>query len=243
MNHNEIDLELNDINNQNIEVNIEDNNQNNNNYDNPARNFEDNSDHQNHLLLLKEKNKKINIEKIGFFKFLIYSTKAEIHINSFKDLLYWISLLEIFLYLLSILLFISSPSNFYIFWTFTTHCVRGLIGLIVLFRIPDSHLAFENIENFDSTSIETLQEQMVSNYFKILQDNESRIKPLLTVYFIFTIINIIVDNIIFFYLLTKWNNQEYSLVNIIALLLIVVFFCKQIFYLKFIFFNLILFFH
>lgn len=226
MNHNEIDLEINDFNNQNIGANIENNEQNNNNYENPARNFEDNSDNHNNLLVLKEKNKKINMDKIGFFKFLIYSTKAEIHINSFKDLLYWISLLEIFLYMLSILLFISSPSNFYIFWTFTTHCIRGIIGLIVLFRIPDSHLALENIESFDSSSIETLQEQMVGNYFKIIQENESKIKPLLIVYFVLTIVNIIVDNIIFFYLLMKWDNQEYSLANIIALLLIVVFFCN-----------------
>jgi len=237
MNHNEIDLELNDFNNQNIGGNIQYNDNYNNNYNNnnnnnindneiPARNFEDNSNNINHLNLLKEKNKKINIDKIGFFKFLIYSTKAEIHINSFKDLLFWISLLEIFLYILSILLFISSPSNFYLFWTFTTHCVRGVIGLVVLFRIPDSHLAVENIESFDSSSIETLQEQMVTNYFKLLQDNESRIKPLLIVYFVFTIINIIADNVIFFFLLMKWNDQEYSLANIIALFLIVVFFCK-----------------
>jgi len=232
MNHNDIDLELNDFNNNNIGANINknnynDNNNNRNNYDNPAKNFEDNSDNHNksNLLLLKEKNKKINIDKIGFFKFLIYSTKAEIHINSFKDLLYWISLLEIFLYLLSIMLFVSSPSNFYIFWTFTTHCIRGVIGLIVLFRIPESHLALENIESFDSSSIEALQEQLASNYFKILQDNESRIKPLLIVYFVLTIVNIIVDNIIFFYLLMKWNNLEYSLANIVALLIIVVFFC------------------
>ncbi len=237
MNHDEIDLELNDFNNQNIgrNIHIEDNynnDQNNNNINDHARNFEDNLHNIDHLTLLKEKNKKINIDKIGFFKFLIYSTKAEIHINSFKDLLYWISLLEIFLYILSILLFISSPSNFYIFWTFTTHCVRGVVGLIVLFRIPDSYLAVENIENFDSTSIETLQEQMATNYFNILQENESRIKPLLIVYFTFSVINIIVDIVIFFYLLSKWNDQEYSLANIIALLIIVVFYGKIFFEIK-----------
>jgi len=232
MNHNEIDLEMNDFNNNHIEENDNNNANNfNKNEESPAKDFEDNSNDINNLLMLKEKNKKINIDKIGFFKFLIYSTKAEIHINSFKDLLYWISLLEIFLYVLSILLFISSPSNFYIFWTFTTHCIRGIIGLIVLFRIPDSHLAVENIESFDSTSIETLQDQLVSNYFNILQENESKIKPLLIVYFVFTIINIIVDNVIFFYLLMKWNNQEYSLANIVALFIIVILFRIKIFYL------------
>lgn len=233
MDHNEIDLELNDLDNRNIEKNIAANNQNFTGYNNyndlPAKNFEDNSNNVNNndvvsLEQLKEKNKQINLDKIGFYKFLIYSTKAEIHINSFQDLLYWVSLLEISLYVLSILLFISSPSNFYIFWTFTIHAVRGIIGLILLFRIPNSHLAVENIENCDSSSIVALQEQLASNYIKLLQDNESRIKTLLIVYFILTIIDIIVDNIIFFYLITKWENQEYSLTNIIGLLLIVIFF-------------------
>lgn len=224
MNQNDIEIQINDFDNKNIGANIEQNDD--NNLNNQARNIQNNINNYNEMMLLKEKNKKINLDKIGFFKFLIYTTKAEIHINSFKDILYWMSLLEIFLYILSILLFISSPRNFYIFWTFTPHCVRGILGMIVLFRIPDSHLAVENIDNYDDSSIEALQEQMVGKYFEILQENEPRFKPILLTYFIFTVINIIIDISIFFYLISKWENQEFSLANIIGLLLIVVFFSK-----------------
>lgn len=252
MDHNEIDLEINNFNNKKaggntISLNTQNlagyNNNivyyNKDNFNKPARdnqtnfnnatnNFNNNNNNINDspasLEQLKEKNKQINLDKIGFYKFLIYSTKAEIQINSFKDLLYWVSLLEIFLYIISILLFISSPSNFYIFWTFTTHAARGVIGMLLLFRIPDSHLSVENIDAFDSSSIESLQEQMASNYITLLQNNESRIKPFLIVYFILTLVNIVVDIIVFAYLIAKWDNQEYSLSNIIGLLLIVIFF-------------------
>jgi hypothetical protein len=174
--------------------------------------------------LLLENNKRINKDKVGFFKFLIYATKAEIHINSFKSLLYWVSLCEIFLFILSVLLFISSPRTFYLFWVFTTHLIRGIIGLLALFRIPDSYMSVENLERYDSSSIESLQRDFLNNFLQILQENEPKIKPLLVTYFIFTIINILADNIIFFYLLVEWNDQEYSIGNIFGLILIVVFF-------------------
>ena len=74
--------------------------------------------------ILIENNKKTNKDKVGFFKFLIYSTKAEIHITSFKDLLFWLSISEIFLFIISEMLFFSSPGTFYIFWAFITHLIR-----------------------------------------------------------------------------------------------------------------------
>jgi hypothetical protein len=240
MNSNNFDLENNYNNNNNSysnqqKANISHNqsqnqnqfNDNNNNYDNNlARNIEDNSIELQRMNLLIENNKKVNKDKVGFYKFLIYSTKAEIHLNSFKGLLYWISLCEIFLYILSILLFISSPKSFYLFWAFTTHLIRGILGIIVLFRIPDSYMCLENLDKYDSSSIESLQRDLTTNYFQILSENENRIKPFLITYFIFTLINFIIDNLIFFYLLSKWEYQEYSLANIFGLLLIIVFFRK-----------------
>jgi hypothetical protein len=217
-----------------IDIEIQDNNK--NNYNNHAQNFEDNNhaknfeDNSNELETynnLLENNKKVNQDKVGFFKFLIYSTKAEIHITSFKDLLFWMSLCEIFLYIISVLLFFSSPSSFYIFWAFTTHFIRGIIGLLALFRIPDSYLSVENVERYDTSSIESMQRDLTSNFLQILQENEPKIKPLLIAYFIITIINVILDSIVFFYLLVKWDDQEYSLGNIIGLLLIIVFYRKE----------------
>lgn len=210
------------MNSNNIGVDLENNN-------NLAINIEDNSIELQRLHILKENNKKTNKDKVGFYKFLIYSTKAEIHLDSFKGLLYWTSLCEIFLYTLSILLFISSPKNFYIFWAFTTHFIRGVLGIIVLFRIPDSYMCLENLEKFESSTIEGLQKDIAKNYFEILIENESRIKPFLLSYFIFTLINFLIDNLIFYYLIFEWEYQEYSLSNIFGLLLIIVFFRNKFF--------------
>jgi hypothetical protein len=227
MNSNIYDIENNNNYNNNNINNFSHTNKQKANNNNLARNIEDNSNELQRMNLLIKNNKIVNQDKVGFFKFLIYSTKAEIHLNSFKGLLYWVSLCEIFLYILSILLFISSPNSFYIFWTFTTHLIRGIFGMIILFRIPDSYMCLENIEKYDSSSIESLQRDLTSNYFQILSENESRIKPFLITYFIFTIVNCIIDNIIFFYLLIKWEYQEYSLANIFGLLLIIVFFSNN----------------
>jgi hypothetical protein len=210
---------------QNYPINNQRSNQNNfNDNNNPINNHEENSNDIERMNILLENNKNVNQDKIGFFKFLIYSTKAEIYINSFKSLLFWVSLCEIFLYILSVLLFFSSPKTFYLFWAFTTHLIRGIIGLLALFRIPDSYMSVENMERYDSSSIQSLQRDFLNDFLQNLQENEPRIKPLLITYFIFTIINIILDNIIFFYLLVEWDNQEYSLANIFGLIIIVVFF-------------------
>lgn len=195
-----------------------------------AKNFEDNSNNhqiesQNYSKILNN-NKNVNKDKVSFFKFLIYSTKAEIHINSFKDLLFWVSLCEIFLFILCVLLFLSATSKFYIFWVFTTHLIRGILGLLALFRIPDSYLSLENIERYDSSTLEALQRDFVGNYLQILQENEPRFKSVLIAYFVFTIINILGDNIIFFGLIAHWNDTEYSVSNVAGLLIIVVFFGK-----------------
>jgi hypothetical protein len=174
--------------------------------------------------ILIENNRKTNKDKVAFFKFLIYSTKAEIHINSFKDLLFWLSIFELFLFIISEMLFFSSPGTFYIFWAFITHLVRALLGICALNTIPDSFEALENLDKFDSSSIESLQNDLTSNYLQILQEKEKKFKPILITYFIFTIINMIVDNLVLFYLITKWEDKEYSVSNIFGLMITISFF-------------------
>jgi hypothetical protein len=170
------------------------------------------------------KNLKNNKEKLSFWSFLMYSTKAEIYICEFHNLLFWVSLLEIFLYLIGLALFISSPKNFAEFWAFTTHFIRAIIGLIVLKRLPNSSTVIEEIREFENSTIEDIQSRILETYKNLISNNEGRIKPILTAYFAFTIIDIIIDNIIFFFLLQKWSNNYYSLENMLALVLIVAFF-------------------
>jgi hypothetical protein len=169
-------------------------------------------------------NKRVNKEKSTFWKFLMYTTKAEIHINSFTSLLYWVSITEIFLFAMGFILFISSPSNFSIFWAFITHVIRAALGFIILKRLPRSHVVIEELKEFENDSLEDVENKILEIYRNLLQNNESRLKTPMIWYFVFTIIDILVDNILFFYLTTKWQYDDYSLQNMIALVLIVSFF-------------------
>jgi uncharacterized membrane protein (DUF373 family) len=184
------------------------------------------------------KNLKTNQEKIAFWKFLMYGTKAEVHINSIQALLYWVSIMELFLFALGLALFISSPNNFAIFWAFITHVVRAILGLILLKRLPGTHLVIEELKEYEDSTIQDVENNILQLYKNMLSNNEKSIGRILLWYFIFTIIDIIMDNIVFFYLQQKWSNATYGLQNFFALILIVANFCKILLnYLIFYFFS------
>jgi hypothetical protein len=166
----------------------------------------------------------INKNKHGFLRFLVYSTKIEIHIEEFQCLLLYVSCMEVSLFCFSIFLFISSPSTFSIFWTFTTHLIRAILGFILLKRFPDTHQVIDDLNEYENTSIADIENSIIDRYKHILYANESRLKWVLILYFIFTVIDIIVDNVIFFFLLKKWSNIDYRLQNYISLIIIVAFF-------------------
>ncbi len=60
-----------------------------------------------------EKNKKSNKEKIQYYDFLFYCTKIEIIIQEVQLHFYWIGILEIFIFILSFILFSFSPKQFW----------------------------------------------------------------------------------------------------------------------------------
>jgi hypothetical protein len=171
-----------------------------------------------------KKNLDKNKQKVGFFRFLIYSTKIEIHIEEFQCLLFWVSLLEIVLFIFAFLLFISDTDKFALFWTFITHVIRAIIGFMVLKRFPDTHNLIEDIGDCENSTIEEIESAIVQKYKNILSNNEHRLKPVLIAYFVFTIIDIIVDNVIFFFLLDRWKDSVYMYQNYMSLILIVTFF-------------------
>ena len=172
------------------------------------------------------KNLQNNKEKLSFFGFLMYSTKVEIYICEFHSLLFWVSLLEIFLYLIGLLLFISSPHGFGEFWAFTTHLIRATLGLVLLKRLPNSSTVIEEIKESEDYTVEDVQNRILQIYKNLLTNNKHRLLPIIISYLVFTIVDIIVDNVIFFFLLNKWSDSEYSLHNIFTLVLIITFFCK-----------------
>ena len=185
------------------------------------------SDSGNNTNLLYQKNYKTNKEKFQFWKFLMYGTKAEVHINEFYGLLYWVSIMELALFILGLILFFGSPKTFSVFWVFVTHVIRAILGLLLLKRLPCTYQVIEELKEYENSSIEDVENQIIQLYKNLLSNNESRIRPVLIWYFVFTIIDIIIDNIIFFFLLQQWNNSLYGLQNIISLIMIVAFFSNN----------------
>jgi hypothetical protein len=140
-------------------------------------------------------------------------------------------LLEIVLFIFALLLFISDTEQFAIFWTFTTHVIRAAIGLILLKRFPDTHNLIEDLGDSEESTIQDIEAAIIQKYRNILSNNESRLKPVLIAYLIFTIIDILVDNIIFFFLLEKWRDSVYMYENYFSLILIVTFFlCNGVYF-------------
>jgi hypothetical protein len=178
--------------------------------------------------IIYAKNKVNNKEKLEFWKFLMYSTKAEIHINSFLSLLFWVSILEIFMYIIGFALFISSPKTYGIFWLFTPHVVRAILGLIILRKVPHSHTVIEELKDCSDDSITDIENHILSTYKNLLSNSESSLRPLLIIYFVFTIIDIIVDNIGFIILQVEWADKSRGLQNFVLLSMVIIFFCKNI---------------
>lgn len=172
-------------------------------------------------------NKTQNEEKYLFFKFLLNVTKGEIIINDFISNLFWVSILELFLFIIGIVLYASSPSEFDLFWTFATHVLRAIIGFWLLNKLPRTHILVEELNEIENLGIIEIENEILHKMRRIMNES-SCVKILLVFYFVFTIINIIIDNIVFFVLQQRWMHTEYALENIIALVIIVTFFGKII---------------
>jgi hypothetical protein len=174
----------------------------------------------NHVL---KANKQKNEERIVFFKFLIYNTKIEVHITQLQGYLYWISILEFALWIVLLACFISSPSSMGINWLFIYHIARGGVGIFILIKIPSTHEVIENLTEFESTSLEDLQKDLQLRYAELLNQYERALRPLLIVYFILTIISLIIDFILFVVLATQLYDLSIQYRNYVVLITLVVF--------------------
>ena len=143
------------------------------------------------------KNKQNNKDKIKIFSFLSNLTRIEIVFNTFQNYLYWIGLLEYFLWIVLLSLFISDTKDMKKIWFFLYHIPRATIGIIILNLLPKTHQAIERIDNFDSNNLEEIQNNLKNEYMKIIITSERPLKVLFIIYFILTVISIIVDVLFF----------------------------------------------
>lgn len=218
-----------------MEVNIDiDNNEggmsgpsgeNNINYGNADYNINSSSDEN---LSIFEKNKNLNKERIGFFTFLMNSTKGEMAFDEFQKILYWNGVLEIFLFVICFCLFISQPSQFWRNIFFILHAARGVLSLLILYYLPSTSTVIKNLEGFENESLSNILNKIFVEYKKLLINNEKKIRTLMYGYWILTIINFLMDIIIFAVLLHEWGDNDFNFRNIATLVLIVILFISNL---------------
>ena len=105
---------------------------------------------------------------LQFYQFLFYSIKLEIKIHEFLSVTSFSNVAEIVLWILSLILYIATPSDFpkisegqakvkyknAFIWLHIIHLVRGVLGLVVYYKIPKTHEAVEAMKNYSNERLE-----------------------------------------------------------------------------------------
>ena len=173
------------------------------------------------------KNRELNKERIGFFTFLLNSSKAEMLFDRFQNILFWNSIYDIFLFFICFCLFCSYASQFWPNIFFIGHAIRGVVSILILKRLPTSANIIRNLDNFENESLQAIHNKIYEEFKKLLKQNENKIRLLIYTYWIITVIDFLIDIIIFFVLLHQWGKEEYNFRNIATLIIIVLLFGKS----------------
>jgi len=171
------------------------------------------------------------IQKDGkLFKFILYTTKVEIKFNSLIRLIYNTSIFEIALWILGFFLFIASPKDMYLIWILIVHIAKGIIGIILLNKMPKTYEIMENVAknpNFDESKIIELIEKEIKDFFMVKWE-ENRNKFL--IYLVSTIVCLVIDLIIFIAQVSAFGKDEWLLMQTCMLFTILVFIITDVIY-------------
>ncbi len=177
----------------------------------------------------RKPNPKKKNRTLQFYKFLFYSMKFEIKINEFVDLVRFANQSEISLWILSVVLYSNSPLNFvnHFVWFHIIHLIRGVIGFLIMLKLPKSYELVESMKNVPEKELETkLFNDIVRNSIKKeILDKFQGMKSWIILYFVLTFINVIFDMIDFLYVLSnidKGGLENNSKVILLSFLIIAV---------------------
>jgi hypothetical protein len=149
---------------------------------------------------------------LQFYKFLFYSMKIEIKVHEFYDLIRFSNQSEISLWILSVILYMNSPNDFsnVFVWIHLFHVIRGLIGFIILLKLPRSFNVVEAMKNVPEKEMETkLFNDIARSVVKReVIDKLEGIKCWLITYFSFTFVNFVFDVIDFLYVLASLDKED-----------------------------------
>jgi len=146
---------------------------------------------------------------LQYYKFLFYSMKLEIKNVELINLIRSSNISEILLWVLSMMIILEYNTLFVILHIL--HAIRGILGLFLLIKIPQS---YEIVQGMESEKYREDLENKIFNDFtrKIINieviEKSKQLKNLSILYVIITLINIFVDLIDYLNSLSKFNHVE-----------------------------------
>ena len=164
------------------------------------------------------------------FKFFLTTTKIEIKFNSLIKLIYNTSLYEIIVWIITFLLFLANSKDMYFTWILLVHMIKGILGFIILKKIPKTYEIIENIArdpNFDEDKIIDLIIKELKDSF-IIKWGENKVKIL--AYFIIDIVCFGIDFILCIVQLIRFGRNEWLLSQTCMLFCLIVYLIMDLIY-------------
>ena len=143
-----------------------------------------------------EENRKRNKMKIDTTEFMSYCVKVELLFQTLQSYLYWISLIELVIFLVLFFMFCSSPKSLSKIWWYIFHFFRGLIGIVIIYLLPKTYQIIENLKEIPDI-LNQLKASLIKSFFDLLQPNKKKLKILLLCYFSLTTLCTVIDIMMF----------------------------------------------
>ena len=155
-------------------------------------------------------------------RYLDLGIKFEMLLYDLSSNLYWGSIAEVLAFLFNLLLFTTDPTEMAPIWFLSCHLVRGIVGILVIVKIPASHKLVKSMENLQgnkSVAFKDLKLHVTKAAYDCANEFGKGAGPLLLVYLILTILCIILDLFGFFFGVSYFDGEvsAYPAVSLIIL--------------------------
>jgi len=161
---------------------------------------------------------------LQYYKFLFYSIKTEIKLHDFIKLYRTCNLGEIALWVMSVIILISTPKDFpklapgekstkystAFIWLHIIHVFRGALGIFLIMTFPKSNYVINSLESYSNQKFEkTLFNDLIreSIFFNVTE----KIKPkklLVIIFLILTLVNVFFDCLDFLIILFSLSGAK-----------------------------------
>ena len=185
----------------------------------PESGEHDNNNISNQTGGLKKKNRTLQ-----YYKFLFYSLKTEIKAQDFLKLLRTSNMIEISVWIMSLLLYANTPKDFpklsngekstsyknAFIWLHLLHVIRAGLGIFLTFTIPKSYRVTQDLESISDSKLETtLFNDLIREtiFFSVTEKIKSK-KIFIIVYLGLTALNFIFDLIDFIVILASLSRAR-----------------------------------